>query len=27
MAVQVKAGFDRSTLEAITKQALAGWPD
>jgi len=27
MAVQAKAGFARGTLEAITRQALAGWPD
>lgn len=26
MAVQAKAGFERTKLEAIIKQALAGWP-
>jgi AcrR family transcriptional regulator len=26
MAVQAKAGFERGTLEAITEQAMAGWP-
>jgi AcrR family transcriptional regulator len=26
MAVQAKAGFERATLDAIVKQALAGWP-
>ncbi len=26
MAVQAKAGFERSKLEAIAAQAMAGWP-
>ncbi|HLU20292.1 MAG TPA: TetR/AcrR family transcriptional regulator [Pusillimonas sp.] len=26
MAVQAKAGFSRSTLEAVAAQALSGWP-
>jgi AcrR family transcriptional regulator len=26
MAVQAKAGFERTKLDAIVKQALAGWP-